>query len=384
MICKTELLYHLLNMMLNSSVPSDTTPPVEEYQYFYDNAQFMTGLICYPILCIIGLIGNGLALIVLSQRKMLTSTNVFLSALAVSDTIKLLNDLLYFLVLILGRIHPEAANNMMGYMYPVSHYIFNEAVCVTAWLTVSVAVERYIAVCHATRAKVICTVSRARFVSVIVFTSMSLLTVPSALRYTRVKVYDEQISKSIFTIELSNLGKNPRFMLPYMWIQNMLRAFVPLVTLFILNACIIHALRKQRAVKGKTASARNRITTMLISVILVFIICITPDAIMSMFFRSGYIEEKNLLVKGIREITDMLLAVNSATNFIVYCAFSKVFRHTFSSIFCRTCVSSERRDENHSLLSTHVVERRKITNEAVNMSNGTKVTLCDNKPHTYV
>ena len=137
---------------------------------------------------------------------------------------------------------------------------------------------------------------------------------------------------------------------------------------------------------GKTAAARNRITTMLISVIFVFLICITPDAIMSMFFGFGYIEEANLLVKGIREITDMLLAVNSATNFIVYCAFSKVFRDTFINIFCRSCVSQSRREENHTLLSTHALERRKNSNAAVNMvnhQNGSKVTVLKG-PQTYV
>ena len=114
----------------------------KEYAEFYRRAQFATGLICYPIICLVGLIGNTLTLIVLQHRKMLTSTNVLLSALAVADTIKILNDVLYFLVTVLLRTHPDAGNRMLGYMYPTSHYIFNEAVCVTAWLTVCVAIER--------------------------------------------------------------------------------------------------------------------------------------------------------------------------------------------------------------------------------------------------
>lgn len=231
----------------NLSEPNMVDP---DYTEFYSTAQFITGLICYPFLCVIGLTGNTLTLVVLSQRNMLTSTNVFLSALAVSDTIKLLNDLLYFLVLILLRTHPMAGNRMMGYMYPVSHYIFNEAVCVTAWLTVSVAVERYIAVCHATRAKVMCTIDRARLVSVLVFTSMSLLAVPSALKYKRITVYDAETNSLKFNIVLSDLAKNERFNTAYKWIQNMLRAVVPLVTLLFLNVRIIIALRKQRAVQG--------------------------------------------------------------------------------------------------------------------------------------
>ena len=309
--------------------------PDQEYLHFYESAQFVTGLICYPIICVVGLTGNILTLIVLSHKKMLTSTNVFLSALAVADIIKLLNDLLYFLVSILMRTHPEAGNRMMGYMYPFSHYIFNEAVCVAAWLTVSVAVERYISVCHATTARAVCTVSRARIISTLVFFIMSLLAVPSALRYQRKVVPDPSSNGTMFEIELSPLGRNERFMTGYTWVQNLLRSIIPLFVLLILNTCIIHALRKQR-VPGKKMSSRNRITMMLIVVIVVFIICIFPDAIMSTFFGYGYIEG-SYLVKGIREFTDTLLAINSAVNFMIYCLCSRSFRDIFAVIFFQHC-----------------------------------------------
>ncbi|ELU02344.1 hypothetical protein CAPTEDRAFT_84622, partial [Capitella teleta] len=281
-------------------------------------------LILYPIICVVGLTGNVLTLIVLSQRKMLTSTNVFLGALAVADIIKLINDCLYVIVNVLMRTLPIAANRMMGFMYPFSHYIFNQSVCVASWLTVSVAIERYVAVCHATRAKVVCTINRARIISVSVFLTMSLVTIPSYLRYTRCLTFDPNFNQTMYSITLSSLGNNQSFMTGYTWIQNLLRCIIPLFVLLVLNACIIHALRKQR-VPGKKMSARNRITLMLIVVIVVFIICIFPDAIMSTFFRFGYVDENNL-IKGIREITDTLLSINSAVNFIIYCVCSKGFR----------------------------------------------------------
>jgi len=71
---------------------------------------------------------------------------------------------------------------------------------------------------------------------------------------------------------------------------------------------------------------------MLIIVIVVFLVCITPDAIMSTVFGFGYVEANNL-VKGIRECTDTLLAANSAVNFIIYCLCSMNFRNTFYEIF---------------------------------------------------
>lgn len=50
----------------------------DEYETFYRTAQFVTGLIIYPILCITGVLGNSLSLIVLSHKDMATSTNIYL------------------------------------------------------------------------------------------------------------------------------------------------------------------------------------------------------------------------------------------------------------------------------------------------------------------
>ena len=312
----------------------------DSYKDFYETAQFITGLVLYPIICILGITANVLTLIVLSHRKMLTSTNVFLSALAIADIIKLLNDTLYSLDLILIREVPYHGNRMLGYMYPFSHYIFNQSVCVASWLTVSVAVERYISVCHPTKAKEMCTVHRARIVSLLVFVVMSLVAVPSAFRYKRETVVDPVTNQTTFSIGLTALGKDKTFIDAYTWVQNLLRSVIPLLVLIVLNARIIHALRAER-VKGKKMSARNRITFTLIIVIIVFLICITPDAIMSTCFGFGYVDESDL-VKGIREFTDTLLAVNSAVNFLVYCLCSKMFRDIFKERFCMCCCPNMR------------------------------------------
>ena len=68
--------------------------------------------------------------------------------------------------------------------------------------------------------------------------------------------------------------------------------------------------------------------------IIVFVVCVTPDAIMSTLFGYGYYEEDNYLVRGVREITDLLLTVNSAVNFVLYCTFNAVFRKRFVTMFC--------------------------------------------------
>ena len=140
------------------------------------------------------------------------------------------------------------------------------------------------------------------------------------------------MNTSIFAITLGELGQNQSVMTMYIWTINLLRSVIPLFLLVGLTACIIHTLHKQR-VRGNV-SGSNRITFMLIIVIVVFVLCITPDAIMSTLFGYGYIDTTSL-VKGIRECTDTLLALNSAVNFTIYCLCSHTFWITYKYICCK-------------------------------------------------
>jgi len=157
---------------------------------------------------------------------------------------------------------------------------------------------------------------------------------------------------------VTELWSNRQFATTYSWIQNILRSIVPLLIISTLNCFIVDALRRSarhvsssssgnQAIRhnlqlhhhqsiGRRVSPRNRrVTLMLVAVIVVFIVCVTPDAVMSTVFGFGYYDESSDLIRGIREITDFLLLVNSATNFMLYCAFNSVFRHHFRSLVVR-------------------------------------------------
>ena len=77
------------------------------------------------------------------------------------------------------------------------------------------SLSRYISVCHATRARELCTIERARVVSALVFISMSLLAVPSALRYIKVTCPSPGSNHTYFAIAPSKLGRNKEFMTVY-------------------------------------------------------------------------------------------------------------------------------------------------------------------------
>ncbi|XP_005102840.1 uncharacterized protein LOC101854961 [Aplysia californica] len=309
--------------------------PTEEgdksHKHFYEMAQIVTGLFIYPTVCFPGVLGNALTIFVLSRRNMHTSTNAFLSALAVADSIKLLNDILYFFVIVFMRTSPTLGNLSYGYLYPYAHFVFNLSACVSSWLTVSVAVERYILVCHPTRARELWSRKCAVLLCTCIYVIMTLLALPSALRYRTIRCVDRETNVSRLDVELTELWRNKSFVTSYIWAQNLMRSIIPLLVLIVLNKCIISALRRTRA--NRRRNSRHRVTVMMIVVILAFLVCITPDAILSTVFGEGY-HEAGYLTKGIREITDSLLAINAAINFLIYCAFNQVFRKSFARICC--------------------------------------------------
>ncbi|GFN94562.1 FMRFamide receptor-like [Plakobranchus ocellatus] len=301
------------------------------YKQFYETAQMVTGMILYPSICFPGLLCNALSVYVLTRRNMLSSTNAFLSALAVADSIKLLNDILYFLVIVFMHTSPTLGNLSYGYLYPYSHFVFNMSLCVSSWLTVAVAVERYILVCHPTRARVVWSRRMAVILCTAIYVVMTCFAIPFALRYRTIRCVDRASNLYRLEVEVTEMWQNETFRTVYTWIQNLMRSIIPLIVLIILNMCIICALKKTRIKRRKLP--RHRVTVMMIAVILTFLVCVTPDAILSTIFGFGY-HEASYLAKGIREITDTLLGVNAGVNFLIYCAFNKVFRKSFTRLCC--------------------------------------------------
>lgn len=336
---RESLLKRTATMQTDNFTNEITSQAYEAYEEFYLKARSITGLICYPIACSIGLIGNAMSIIVMTQKQMRSSTNVYLIALACSDSVKLVSDFLYFAVILLMELDKEAGEALLRGLYPYAHYIFNSSLSISAWLTVSVAVERYIYVCKPMMVKSYCTIQRARIITVTVYVLMSVLAIPNALRYQAYEIYNNGTDEIISDLNVSKLWKNVVFAQVYTWFQNLIRSVIPLLILIGLNACIMYGLRRCRLSRTKNMK-RYRITIMLVFVVLVFMVCITPDAVMSTFFKSGYIEE-DYLTRGIREITDFLLLINSAVNFILYCIFNTIFWKNFLHIFCGVCIKTQ-------------------------------------------
>lgn len=92
--------------------------------------------------------------------------------------------------------------------------------------------------------------------------------------------------------------------------------------------------QRSRSKKRRTSfSGADRTTKMLVAVLIVFLVCELPSGILG--FCSGVFGQDfyDYVYKPLGELLDTLALINSAVNFVLYCAMSSQFRSTFRKLF---------------------------------------------------
>ena len=138
------------------------------------NDNILFNFIAYGILLnligIFGIFGNIISLIILSRPQMKSSINYLLIGLARCDTALIITSILLFGL--------PSIYTATGYMFIYYHrvqpmitpYLFPIAMIlqtISVYLTLMVALERFVAVCLPLKARYLCTCGRARFLSLI-------------------------------------------------------------------------------------------------------------------------------------------------------------------------------------------------------------------------
>ena len=316
-----------------------------------DKVTFVFGMVLIPMFAIFGVVGNVLSLVVLVQHRMRSTTNVCLAALAVSDLLLLLHSLAFSAIRIYGLQDPQGALRARRNTYPVLG-AYGSIVCarITTWLTTMLGVERCIAVYFPIKAKAINSRRSTLLAIAAIYLLTALAFLPTALQYKVVHVKTPR-NATFPKLELSALGRNQSFMVPYGLALNILFRFIPLVILIVVNALITVAIRRTRALRhnmswGSGAHGRghrggheqNRITMMLLTVSGVFLVCTLPGAVNTIVSRitANYsrLGAQGNLYQTLSLVTYFLETLNSSINFVIYMAFSRKFCHTYQEIFC--------------------------------------------------
>ena len=284
-------------------------------------------------------IGNSLAFVVFWKDNIKTSAAFLFQSLALVDSANLLLLLPVFPVpsFVAYTNWLKGYEDIVAYVYVYILPLVNIAQTASIWVVVLLSINRYIAVCFPFKALRWCTISKVKKQLAFVLLSAVLYNIPTFAEI-RIKyvTYDNGTTYKPYSF-VTNLGKANLYHIIYNSVLYFtFLAALPIFTLTYVNIRLIQALKTRRRKTTEMVNQRqqndNNVTVVLIIVIVVFIICQIPAFVG--YALLNVTSEKAKLCGGydfyLRPVGNMLLALNSAVNFVIYVVFNKRFRHVLA------------------------------------------------------
>ncbi|ELU12204.1 hypothetical protein CAPTEDRAFT_204751 [Capitella teleta] len=285
----------------------------------------------------LGLFCNALALAVFIRSPTLrrTVTGHFLMALAIADLIFLLGDFLRWL-------NPSMKDFNIGldFMHTSSgacqftHFLRYFGRFASSWITVAIAVQRFLTVVRALEVARISTVPRVRVVLLtIVVTALVLNLFPFWTMGSRewggrvICAYLETGDYHTWNTVVMRVGS----------------LLIPAAAIFVLTGIIVGDLVKVRKIRRhnlravQNAEVERQLSGMLVAVALAFL-CLRLPYVTAYYlntFKSQMFRHDSVLfyrIYCIAKITDVIATFNHAANFFLYCLVGSTFRRHFKQV----------------------------------------------------
>ncbi|XP_043795344.1 FMRFamide receptor isoform X1 [Apis laboriosa] len=340
--------YNASQLSKNLSIEENTREPLECKQEI--NSSGLFDFIIYGILVnligIFGIFGNAISMIILSRPQMKSSINYLLIGLARCDTMLIIiSILIYGLIAIYTYtgllfdyrfiVYPK----IVRFLYPLSCM----AHIATVYLTLTVTLERYIAVCHPLQARSFCTYGRARLAVAIILIFSFFYNLP---KFWEVEYYTEthwKYNVTVYCVYPADLRSNNLYVTLYVhWMYFFICYLFPFLALVIFNVAIYRRVRKaNRDLQQLSRHQRREIglATMLLCVVIVFLICnILP---LASNIHETFLNDPPLWLV---QTGNLLVTINSSINFIIYVIFGRKFKRIFLKLFCSSKLFGPGRD----------------------------------------
>ncbi len=289
-------------------------------------------LLCYMVILaiaisLLGVLGNVLCMILFAHVNICSSTFFILRILASSDAVFLVCAIVIESELLL-RTHNHLYH-YQGYVVCVSWIVAMTCQMITVWLTVLVSFERFLAVCYPFKLKTYLNWKNTRKVVALVCLCCVIFNIPRCFEVT--------VTADTLYPNNSDLYFNNTFRIIYRSIMYTTFLFaIPIVLLAYFNIGIIYVLKDKSYKTGTYAERERRITIIVLTVILVFLICGIPHTVLNILRAAGNHEmDRSYGVQIFGLVSDILVCVNSSSNFIIYCFLGKNVRAAFIDWCCK-------------------------------------------------
>lgn len=309
-----------------------------------------------PALVILTLLTNLLVCLVLFKKNMRTPTNTLLGAMAISDMLTGVWPIPCFVFFFTAGNYHEWVPYAWCYAYNcLTEYmptIFHTA---SIWLTVALAVQRYIFVCHSLKAKQWCTMQNAVKVVVVCYIVAFISQLCRFVENEHVPVLiqsrldpERQMHACVthfipFVQKYMDIYFNV-----YFWFRVVFIHLVPCVTLMVLNALLVNAMRaaqrrrelllmQNRKSECRRLKESTYTTLMLVAVVGLFLLVEFPQAIFLTIIIIENNFEMEILEADTRNVAslfiNLFILLSYPVNFFIYCTMSRQFRDTFKKLF---------------------------------------------------
>lgn len=266
----------------------------------------------------------------------------------------------------------------------------------TIWVTVLLAFNRFVAVCRPFHLSKNCSLNTVRLQLAVVFTLAVALNVPRVFQYDverRVIITTNSSTSDVNTPSATSrqpeshnsdsgspwsdgsestnvlvtsvayvhvptaIGEHTLFGVVY---TNALYSFLvlllPLVIIAVLNVRIIREVRNRAVLPssgrgGDSRALENNITFVMLVIVFEFLISHTPDRVWQVFkMAADYKMHRCSPAYYVHNLCNLLIVLNSSTNFIVYYFFALRFRKVLLAKLCRRKLASPQQPRGDELL----------------------------------
>ena len=318
----------------------------KDMMLFESRANFLRS-IPIPAICLFGMLGNLLSLLVLTRKRIKSScdgtersVHIGLISLAVSDFLICFCTMPYgFLFKKVVFDYPSLQFDLIFKTY--GHVFVNTFVLISTWLTVTMATSRYLAIVHPFKARPLVGMTGTRTSIIIVWFSCVLFNIPRIFEDSIQKISCPDGSIRYFKIS-GSLEKHPTLKQSYIWLYFTFGICLPLMILAFCNICLVKALwssaklRKRYRVPAAHIDANYRITSILVTIVVMYILLVSPAEILR-FFKARQLEKEIIptysLLMAI-ETTNVLQSINFSSNFVLYIILNVHFRQAMKDICC--------------------------------------------------
>lgn len=380
--------------------------------------------IAVPTVCVIGLLGNLLNMIVLSREKMQKNLSKMEKSAHYGMIALAFSDFMFCLLVLMFTVIPQQKCYDHRSVWLYLEWMLGPAITIfiiiSTIMIVYMAAERYLAVCHPFKARRVISLRRTRIIIALVFVGCALATIPIFME--RGIVAKDNDGQQLYWIE-KYFSTKVVGIRRLCW--SVLFDIIPCGLLIYFNTCLIYSIHKakklrmnmaplncgderrstmnrhssyssyrhrssksaaanavgpgcaaapttvnsslrsdsnnicherQTSIRGAeieahlrtegrsmrsqsvthrrrhTDTALNSVTATLVSIVVMFLVLVSPSEILKFSFNLAKVD--SALSAVIRDVTNFMQALNFSANFILYCVMNKYFRETLTAMFC--------------------------------------------------